>query len=195
MRAELYWVERPGTGGLAVMPRPRGGDWLEDEARSLAAEGVNVLVSLLTLDEAAQFGLEAEEAGCHAAGLEFVAYPLADRGVPASFTAICPLVEALAEQRAHGKAVAVHCRAGIGRASLLAACVLVASGDSARGAFERIERARGLSVPDTEEQRRWVESFAAWRAGRGRDHARCAPGSAKRAARTGLSVTGPTHAV
>src|SRR5262245_61684867 len=114
MRAELYWVKRRGTGGLAVMPRPRGGDWLEDEARSMAGEGVNVLVCLLTRGESAQLGLEGEETCCDAAGLEFIAFPIADRGVPASFAAFDPLVEALAAHVANGRAVAVHCRAGIG---------------------------------------------------------------------------------
>lgn len=36
------------------MPRPRGGDWLGDETRSLAKAGVGVLVSLLTADESAE---------------------------------------------------------------------------------------------------------------------------------------------
>ena len=47
MRAELFWIEKVPTGRLAVLPRLRGGDWLEDEVRSLEACGVEVLVSLL----------------------------------------------------------------------------------------------------------------------------------------------------
>jgi protein-tyrosine phosphatase len=54
----------------------------------------------------------------------------------------------------------VHCRQGIGRSSLVAACVLVISGESPQSAFEHIERARGRSVPDTAEQKEWVTSFA-----------------------------------
>ncbi|GGV35767.1 hypothetical protein GCM10010495_60950 [Kitasatospora herbaricolor] len=55
-----------------------------------------------------------------------------------------------------------RCRAGIGRSSLLAAALLVLGGadpDTVLGgadpdtAWHRIERARGLAVPDTAEQR------------------------------------------
>jgi hypothetical protein len=31
MRAQLYWIEGPWAGHFAIVPRPRGGDWLEDE--------------------------------------------------------------------------------------------------------------------------------------------------------------------
>jgi hypothetical protein len=34
MRAELYWIEGPWPSQLAILPRPRGGEWLEDEIRS-----------------------------------------------------------------------------------------------------------------------------------------------------------------
>ncbi len=47
MKAEVYWVtEAPDR--LAVLPRPRGGDYLVDEIASLHDQGLDVLVSLLT---------------------------------------------------------------------------------------------------------------------------------------------------
>jgi hypothetical protein len=58
-----------------------------------------------------------------------------------------------------GKAVAVHCRAGIGRSSLIAACALVCSGTSPIAAFESIGKVRGVRVPDTDGQRDWVVAF------------------------------------
>lgn len=48
MKAELFWIDGPWQGRLAVMPRPRGGDWLEDEIVSLNKMGISVLVSTLT---------------------------------------------------------------------------------------------------------------------------------------------------
>jgi hypothetical protein len=27
-----YWIDTGHAGRLAILPRPRGGDWLEDEA-------------------------------------------------------------------------------------------------------------------------------------------------------------------
>ncbi|MGH6837668.1 MAG: hypothetical protein ACREDT_02475 [Methylocella sp.] len=57
------------------------------------------------------------------------------------------------------KAVALHCRAGIGRSSLVAVCVLVLLGVASGTEFDLIGKARGLKVPDTEEQRDWVDEF------------------------------------
>src|SRR5437870_3377638 len=51
VRAELSWIEAPWQGRLAISPRPRGGDWLEDEVREWRLAGVEAVVSLLTSDE------------------------------------------------------------------------------------------------------------------------------------------------
>jgi protein-tyrosine phosphatase len=59
-----------------------------------------------------------------------------------------------------GETVAVHCRQGVGRSALLAACILAALGDRPDLAFERIAKARGCPVPDTPEQREWANRFA-----------------------------------
>src|SRR5262245_18959672 len=123
MRAEIFWIEGLGRGRLAVLPRPRGGDWLEDEVRSLRACGVDVLVSLLTREEVGELDLVDEAGCCAACGIELVSFPFADRGVPASASDALGLVRRLAALLAGGKAVAIHCRQGVGRSSLVAACV------------------------------------------------------------------------
>jgi protein-tyrosine phosphatase len=56
--------------------------------------------------------------------------------------------------------VVIHCRQGVGRSALIAACVLVLRGVSVEKVFDLIENARGCSIPDTEEQRDWVNQFA-----------------------------------
>jgi len=160
MQAALFWIEGMSMGRLAVMPRPRGGDWLEDEVRSLRTSGVEVLVSLLTRDETAELDLVEEASTCAAAGLEFLAFPFPDRGVPASPAEALGLVRRLAALVAGGQVVAIHCRQGIGRSALMAACVLAALGDQPDQAFERVARARGCAVPDTAEQRAWTRRFA-----------------------------------
>jgi protein-tyrosine phosphatase len=45
---------------------------------------------------------------------------------------------------------------GIGRASLVAAAVLRLLGLPGDEAFSRVQAARGLPVPDTDEQRQWL---------------------------------------
>src|SRR5215472_3508891 len=57
MKPDLFWIPGPWRGRLAVATRPRGGDWLEDELRSWREAGVDLSVSLLEPDEAAQLDL------------------------------------------------------------------------------------------------------------------------------------------
>jgi protein-tyrosine phosphatase len=160
MHAEIYWIEGVRKGRLAIMPRPRGGDWLKDETRSLRASGVDVLASLLTGEEVAKLGLAEEAERCAANGIDFISFPFADRGVPAFVSDALRLVRRLAALVAGGKAVAIHCRQGVGRSGLVAASVLASLGERPDAAIERVAKARGRPVPDTLEQREWVLSFA-----------------------------------
>ncbi len=160
MRTELYWVSGAWPGRVAVAPRPRGGDWLEDEIRAWRAAGVGVVVSLLEVDEAADLELGAEADLARANGIEFVSFPITDRGVPASREAAAELVAELARAVAAGRNVVIHCRQGVGRAALVAAALLVRLGASAAEAVERVGSARGRAVPETPEQRAWLDEFA-----------------------------------
>ncbi len=160
MRTELYWVQGNNSGRLAVMPRPRGGDWLEEEIRSWRQAGVDVVVSLLTADEIADLSLADEEALCRANDIQFVSFPITDRGVPPSREAASALLAQLAGYLADGKSVAIHCRQGIGRAGLVAAGVLVLVGLDPATAIERVSSARGCPVPETLEQRLWIAQVA-----------------------------------
>ncbi len=158
MQAELYWVDPEKT--LAIMPRPRAGDWLEDEISSWKQRGLEVIVSLLESDEVTELGLEAETELCGTAGIEFLNFPIPDRGVPASRPAFVDFVNMLETKLQSGKNVGIHCRIGVGRSALVAACLLVRRGVSPKEAFVQIGKARGLSVPDTEEQMTWVEQVS-----------------------------------
>ncbi len=160
MRAQMFWIEGVPGGRLAVLSRPRGGDWLEDEVRSLRANGIDVVVSLLTREETPELDLVDEAACCAAAGIEFVSFPIADCGVPASAPDALALARRLAAKVADGKAVAVHCRQGVGRSAVMAVCILASLGEKPEVAFDRVARAKGCPVPDTSEQREWVLRFA-----------------------------------
>lgn len=120
-----------------------------------------MLVSLLTPYEIGDLELQAEAELCATLGIELVPYPIEDMRVPPSLAETRELVARLLAALREGRGVAVHCRAGIGRSSTIAACVLVAAGLSPEEAFARITAARGVELPDTDEQRAWVERFAA----------------------------------
>jgi protein-tyrosine phosphatase len=160
MKAELYWIEGPWPGQLAILPRPRGGEWLEDEIRSWKQAGVNVVVSLLTSDEIAELGLVEEARLCQDFGLQFLSFPIMDRRVPSSPKATFDFIRELETLLADGKNLAVHCRQGVGRSALIAACLLVLSGMEPEVALQRVGAARGCPVPETTEQRQWVMEFA-----------------------------------
>ena len=161
MIPELYWIESPLPGRLAIALRPRGGEWLEDEARGFREAGIGTVLSLLTASEVAELALETEDAAFRNAGVEFLNLPITDRGTPQSEADAAGAVETILERLVAGRNVAVHCRQGIGRSAMLAAAVLVAGGEHPGDAWQRVGNARGAPVPDTEAQRDWVYQFAA----------------------------------
>jgi len=159
VRPDVFWIHAPLIGRLAIMPRPRAGEWLDDEIIGWQMEGIDTVVSLLELAEISELGLEREAELSREHGIEFISFPIPDRGLPASLRDATALAQTMALQVREGKAVAIHCRAGIGRSSLIAAGVLICSGLSADDAFRLISIARGIDVPDTEAQREWVMAF------------------------------------
>ena len=82
--------------------------------------------------------------------------------MPSSRVAVSALAHLLASRVSQGGTAAIHCRASIGRSSVIAACVLVCLGTNLDRAFAMIAKARGVDVPDTEGQRAWVTAFAEW---------------------------------
>src|SRR6185437_8268325 len=159
MRVELYSVNPMGAGTLSVLPRPRGDDWLEDEMRSLADQGVSTLVSLLTSRESEELGLSEEGTLANQAGIDFVAFPIEDRSVPnaSAFSELLTSLDAVLKQGDH---VAVHCRLGVGRSSLVAVGLLRKQGTPASEAWKAVATARRLDVPDTPEQRAWLDALS-----------------------------------
>jgi hypothetical protein len=65
----------------------------------------------------------------------------------------------LATGVADGRSIAIYCRAGIGRSSVIAACSLICAGIDADSALTLIKDARGVGVSDTDEQREWIIAF------------------------------------
>jgi protein-tyrosine phosphatase len=122
--------------------------------------GVDLLVSMLTPEESDELGLNEEAALCQQAGIAFHSFPIPDRTTPESFAAVYGFVSQLRTELAAGKSVATHCRASIGRSSLVLACVMCLEGWTPDEAFRLLTEARGTTVPDTAEQVRWVHRFA-----------------------------------
>ena len=156
MRAVIFTVRMEGPGSLSTMARPRGGDWLVDEMSALRDAGVDILVSMLSRQELDELVLDEEASVARAAGIRFLSLPTPDRGLPETH-AFKGVGDELVAAMDAGNHVVVHCRMGIGRSSMVAAATLMARGTSGPDAWAAIASARGLAVPDTEQQRQWVE--------------------------------------
>lgn len=160
MNPKLYWIEGPWPGKLAISARPRGGDWLEDDVFGWRRAGLNAVVSLLTPQENNDLQLGEESKLTQAQGLHFLSLPVEDRGVPQSWDVAQQVVANASEMLRQGRNVAVHCRQGIGRSGMIAAALLIRDGSTPGDALTQISGARGLPVPETEEQLAWVREFS-----------------------------------
>ena len=152
----IFVVETIGSGLLAVMARPVPGDWVDDEFAKISVFGIHRIVSLLEPAEAIAIGLEDESVFCERHSMEFVPYPIPDRGLPESIADFAEFTRSLYESIGQGNNTVIHCRAGIGRTGVVAAGILLHAAFDGESAFDHITKARGISVPDTEEQRQWI---------------------------------------
>jgi protein-tyrosine phosphatase len=160
MKPELFWISGPWIGKLAIASRPRGGDWLQDEAAAWRCAGLDVVVSLLEDEEAAQLELAREAKVARREGIDFIRFPITDRSVPGSTAATLALLKTIVQALNAGKHVAVHCRQGIGRSGLIAAGALMSSGFGTEEAIEAVSTARGLAIPETPAQYEWLQYLA-----------------------------------
>jgi protein-tyrosine phosphatase len=158
MSAEIYWIEDVPDGRLAIVGRPRSGDWLSDEIMDWKSAGLTDIVSLLEEHEIRDLDLTREAEIAERVGLTFEKFSIPDRGVPASFESAHALWNRVAGKISAGRSVGIHCRAGIGRSGLIATGVLLRLGISENKAWQRASKARGRPVPDTEEQRLWLSN-------------------------------------
>ncbi|GAA0224850.1 hypothetical protein GCM10010492_23760 [Saccharothrix mutabilis subsp. mutabilis] len=143
----MYTI-RPGR--LSTSGHPEG----VAEVERWTAAGVDIVVCALTDREIAELDL----ADAPDAARDHRHLPIPDFGVP---TDLDHQLHRLAEDIREGRHVLVHCWGGIGRSSLLAAALLVLDGASPAAAWQAIAEARGRDVPETADQRAWLDTFAA----------------------------------
>lgn len=170
MWTKLHWVDGPWPGKLALSARPRGGDWLTDDVADWRRAGVDTVLSLLTPGEEHDLSLGNEARDVKAQGMKFLPFPVPDCEVPESEAKTAEALEKVDADLSAGRNVVMHCRQGIGRTGLMAACLLVMKGSSPEAAVKSLSAARGISVPETTEQRRWIDHYAAVLAARSETH-------------------------
>ena len=151
-----YYIPTNTPGRLAILPRPRGGDWLDVDVAAWKRAGNNTVVSLLTPQEDVDLKLGFEMKDCESVGIEFHSLPIPDRGIPSSRQEFTDLSGRLANQLQLGKSVGIHCRQGIGRSGMLAISMLGQLGIEPKLAVRTVSAARDLPVPETPEQLKWI---------------------------------------
>jgi protein-tyrosine phosphatase len=168
----VYWIERPSSGmkkafapaertTLAVVLCPRGGHYLPGEIAYLKRAGIQTLVSLLSDEQVIMLELDREPAIAQSLGMEFLHHPIPDHELPKDTRAFTEFIDGLAKRVESGEKVGVHCWGSIGRATITTACTLIHLGWKPAEALAAVEAARGCSVPDTDEQERWILNYKA----------------------------------
>lgn len=160
IKPAIYKVKQIEHGFLAIMARPVGGDWIDEEFLGISDFGIKRLVCLLEDDEIEELKLSRSEECCKQREIEYLHFPIQDRGLPHSFECFKAMIADLYDRIKKGDNTVIHCRAGIGRAGFMGASVLVKHGYSAEDAFRLVSQARKVPVPDTEAQYDWVVRFS-----------------------------------
>ena len=153
---DIFWID---DTGLAIIMRPRGADWLENDLTRMKMGGIQTIVSTIEHFEANTLGLADERTTTERLGMRFISYPMPDRSVPFDRGDFTHFVQKLGKRLQNGEKIGVHCRGCIGRSTLVTAATLIKLGWDAERALDEIEKARGCSVPDTDEQRDWIIEF------------------------------------
>lgn len=162
---EIFWIAPPQDAPaglmaprLAIVLRPRGGQFLRSELIKFREAGIKILVSLMEPKEAVVFGLAEEPEIAEELGIMFLPFPIRDHTVPRDSVPFRGFVQDLAARLKAGRAVGIHCQGSIGRATVTAACALIHLGWKPATALAAIQEARGCPV-DTQEQEEWILGY------------------------------------
>ena len=158
---DIFWIKGDPLATLAIVLRPQGDVMLESELIRLKRNGIYTLVSLLEQREADTLGLADEGPAAVHVGLNFFSYPLSGACVPMDIDSFRRFIAGLANRLRAGESVGVHCQGSIGRSTIVVACALIHLGWQPGAALEAVAAARGVSVPDTQEQAEWILNYTA----------------------------------
>ena len=164
-------VDAPGRLGMTFAPGMKAdtthGEWRWE--RDLGADlrklkegfGTDVLVSVMEEHEYREYEISALYETDEVEGIDILRFAIQDMGIPdeAESEQYQVFIEDVVDHLLHEKNVVVHCRGGLGRTGMVAACVLVAlRRHSANEAVDAVREARSGTI-QTNKQEEFVGRF------------------------------------
>lgn len=155
----LVLLSCPGVRGQVATPQVSAA-FLRDDTAALAARDVGLLVSLVQ-DRELRLGAGAHAAACGAAGIALLRAPIPDMQPPgpAQEPALGDAVTAARQVMAGGRAVAIHCMAGLGRTGTIAARIAMTYGLDAPAAIAFIRANHDPAAIETAAQEAYLHGL------------------------------------
>ncbi|KAL6765944.1 protein-tyrosine phosphatase-like protein [Haematococcus lacustris] len=170
----LWVITTPAGGGLGLCFCPgkrvtRGGvrherNMQQDLLRLRDTFQISTVACLLNAAELRSFGIRDYAADLAAAGLQTLGLPIIEMGAPECMEKAAMFIEGLALGVSRGDRIAVHCRGGMGRAGLIAACVMLRLGcvADAKEAIKLVRERRCAAAIESKRQEDFVAGYATW---------------------------------
>eukprot|EP00210_Caulerpa_lentillifera_P002190 g2104.t1 len=169
----VSWVMKSNTGGrvgLTFCPGKkvcRGGVYwcrnLDADLTRLKTDfGVTTVVCLLSQAELTSLNLRNYAADVQSKGLKVHSFPIVDMSAPDSLNKTVDFVDLIKTKLADGEVIIIHCRGGVGRAGLIASCLLLRLNlaTSPNDAIAKIRKLRCRTAVESYCQERFIAHYA-----------------------------------
>lgn len=124
--------------------------------------GVTTIVCLLNVAELATYKLRNYVDVCTREGFEVVSFPIVEMRPPENLEQTLDIVDFVVNSLSKRETVLAHCKGGLGRAGLLAACVMLRLGivSTPQDAISKVRQLRSKSAIETTRQEEFIHKFS-----------------------------------
>lgn len=159
MDFKIYHIPTQEKGQIYSFPAPLAKRVNDFACNELKALNVDIVINLLSEYEKGLHEMAEQKKHYKERGIELIEYPIQDFNTPKSVENFRLLIKELRAKVTAGKSVGVHCMAGIGRTGILTVSLLSSLGMDVQKAMQHVSKHRERQIPDTLEQRQWLEEF------------------------------------
>jgi protein-tyrosine phosphatase len=140
---------------------------LETDLKQLQDTNVDVVLVCLDDYELMKLGIQwndyRQTAKLH--HLKLLRLPMIEGGTPSSLQELENILNLLSNELLQSKSIVCHCRCGIGRAGLVAACLLIRLGicTDASSAIHFVRSKRHIKAIETQSQEHFIKTYVEWK--------------------------------